>query len=146
MVDSDFRNNRVDDPKKISAKQEKQVKRWVSDYFDKAVVKKRQHDAKKAERRKQKENGTHASPSTPLANGPVLKESPASDLEGDGEAEAEAEDDDDDDVAMELDDEVEGNGDAHMQDPDDSPTGEVPGQGQGDGLSAIVAQPLQPGT
>jgi len=40
LVSSDFKNNRVDDPNKISSKQEKKVKIYVKEYFDKAVEKK----------------------------------------------------------------------------------------------------------
>ncbi len=41
----------MEDPTKISARQEKQVKKYVQDYFEKAVVKKKEHDRKKAERK-----------------------------------------------------------------------------------------------
>ncbi|QSZ30627.1 hypothetical protein DSL72_000185 [Monilinia vaccinii-corymbosi] len=52
LVASDFKNNRVEDPTKISGKQEKKVKKYVRDYFDKAVEKKKAMDKKRAERRK----------------------------------------------------------------------------------------------
>ena len=51
LVNSDYKNKRVQDPTKISSKQEKQVKKYVKDFFDKAVAKREQHDRKKAERR-----------------------------------------------------------------------------------------------
>ena len=41
----------MEDPTKISSRQEKQVKKYVHDYFDKAVVKKKEHDRKKSERK-----------------------------------------------------------------------------------------------
>lgn len=50
LVNSDFKNNRVEDPRQISSRQEKQVKKYVKEYFDKAVVKKRAYEQKKAER------------------------------------------------------------------------------------------------
>lgn len=50
LVNSDFKNNRVGDPRQISSRQEKQVKKYVKEYFDKAVVKKRVYEQKKAER------------------------------------------------------------------------------------------------
>ena len=50
LVNSDFKNNRVGDPRQISSRQEKQVKKYVKEYFDKAVVKKRAYEQKKAER------------------------------------------------------------------------------------------------
>ncbi|RDW78418.1 histone-lysine N-methyltransferase-1 [Coleophoma crateriformis] len=50
LVASDFKNNRVEDPTKISEKQEKKVKKYVRDFFEKAVEKKKIMDRKKAER------------------------------------------------------------------------------------------------
>jgi hypothetical protein len=55
LVASDFRKNRVEDPTQISARQEKQVKKFVKDFFDKAVAKKKERDRKKEEE-KLKEN------------------------------------------------------------------------------------------
>lgn len=49
-MNSDFKNKRVGDPRQISSRQEKQVKKYVKEYFDKAVVKKRVYEQKKAER------------------------------------------------------------------------------------------------
>lgn len=48
LVNSDFKNNRVDDPTQISEKQKKKVKQFCKDFFDKAVVKHRAHEKKKA--------------------------------------------------------------------------------------------------
>ncbi|KAF2454529.1 hypothetical protein BDY21DRAFT_291302, partial [Lineolata rhizophorae] len=50
LVNSDFKNGRVEDPTKISTKQEKQVKKFVKEYFEKAVAKKREHDRLRAEK------------------------------------------------------------------------------------------------
>ncbi|KAE8449170.1 histone methyltransferase set2 [Mollisiaceae sp. DMI_Dod_QoI] len=50
LVASDFKNNRVEDPTKISEKQEKKVKRYVRDFFEKAVEKKKILDKKKKEK------------------------------------------------------------------------------------------------
>lgn len=50
-MSSDYKNHRVEDPTKISSRQEKQVKKYVQDYFEKAVAKKKEHDKKKAERK-----------------------------------------------------------------------------------------------
>jgi hypothetical protein len=47
LVSSDFKNKRVTDPTTITPKQERNVKKYVKDYFDKAVQKKADHDAKK---------------------------------------------------------------------------------------------------
>lgn len=51
LVASDFKNNRVEDPTKITSKQEKKVKKYVKDFFDKAVAKKATHDRLKAEKK-----------------------------------------------------------------------------------------------
>lgn len=49
LVSSDYKNNRVTDPTKISDKAAKKVKQYVKDYLDKAVAKKHAHDkARKA--------------------------------------------------------------------------------------------------
>ncbi len=75
LVNSDFKNKRVEDPTHISLHQEKQVKKYVKEYFDKAVAKKRDHDKKKADR-KEKEGA--ASSVAPLANETFDKEEPDS--------------------------------------------------------------------
>ena len=90
LVSSDFKNHRVEDPTKISSRQEKHVKKYVKEYFDKAVAKKREHEKKKAERRS-KEGESAASP-TPALGTEVKK----------GE-----ESDGDQDMAMSDDDEYE---------------------------------------
>lgn len=51
MVNSDYKNHRVEDPTKISSRQEKQVKKYVHEYFEKAVAKKKEHDKKKVEKK-----------------------------------------------------------------------------------------------
>ncbi|ORY70083.1 uncharacterized protein BCR38DRAFT_99314 [Pseudomassariella vexata] len=50
LVSSDYKNKRVEDPTKISSKQEKKVKKYVKEFFDKAVTKYNAHEKKKAER------------------------------------------------------------------------------------------------
>ncbi|KAJ8608471.1 hypothetical protein MRB53_039636 [Persea americana] len=62
LVASDFKNGRVQDPAVISHKQEKQVKKYVKEYFDKAVLKKVDHDRKKAEKRAHGEKNGHSVP------------------------------------------------------------------------------------
>ena len=47
LVNSDFKNNRVEDPTQISEKQQKKVKNFCKEYFDKAVVKQREREKKK---------------------------------------------------------------------------------------------------
>ena len=55
-MNSDYKNNRVSDPTRISLKQQKHIKKFVTAFFEKAVEKKQAHDKKKAER-KAKEAG-----------------------------------------------------------------------------------------
>ena len=88
LVSSDFKNNRVEDPTKISSRQEKQVKKHVKEYFDKAVAKKREHEKKKAGR-VSKEGDSAASPARAMV----------------AEVKEEEESDGDQDMAMSDDDE-----------------------------------------
>ncbi|CAJ2507019.1 Uu.00g082050.m01.CDS01 [Anthostomella pinea] len=50
LVASDYKNNRVADPTSITEKQERKVKQYVKDYFDRAVEKVKDHEKKKAQR------------------------------------------------------------------------------------------------
>ncbi|KAM3065681.1 histone methyltransferase set2 [Clarireedia jacksonii] len=50
LVASDFKNNRVEDPTRISEKQEKKVKRYVRDFFEKAVEKKKELERRRKEK------------------------------------------------------------------------------------------------
>lgn len=50
LVSSDYKHNRVDDPTTISEKQEKKIKKYVKDFFDKAVIKHREHEKRKTAR------------------------------------------------------------------------------------------------
>src|SRR5271154_5142266 len=67
LVASDFKNNRVEDPTKISTKQEKKVKKYVKDFFDKAVAKKAAHDKMKAA--KKPHSGTNGTDVEDAPNG-----------------------------------------------------------------------------
>ena len=82
----------MEDPTKVSSRQEKHVKKYVKEYFDKAVAKKREHEKKKAGRRS-KEEESAVSP-TPVMAAEVKKEE-------------EEESDGDQDMAMSDDDEYE---------------------------------------
>lgn len=90
LVSSDFKNHRVEDPTKISSRQEKQVKKYVKEYFDKAVAKKREHEKKKAERRSKE--GVSGTPTTPAIVAGVKKE----EEESDGDQDMAMSDDDED--------------------------------------------------
>ncbi|RAL05616.1 SET and WW domain protein [Aspergillus ibericus CBS 121593] len=50
LVNSDFKNNRVGDPTKIDDKQQKKVKKFCKEFFDKAVAKHRAYEQRKTER------------------------------------------------------------------------------------------------
>ncbi|KAI1337798.1 histone-lysine N-methyltransferase [Xylariaceae sp. FL0016] len=50
LVASDYKNNRVDNPTSITEKQEKKIKKYVKDFFERAAEKYKDHEKKKAER------------------------------------------------------------------------------------------------
>ncbi|KAE8144855.1 histone-lysine N-methyltransferase, H3 lysine-36 specific [Aspergillus avenaceus] len=50
LVNSDFKNSRVEDPTKISDKQQKKIKKYCKEFFDKAVVKHRAYEQRKADK------------------------------------------------------------------------------------------------
>jgi histone-lysine N-methyltransferase SETD2 len=73
LVASDFKNGRVDDPTKISEKQEKKVKQYVKQFFEKAVEKKKEIDKRKKEKEKAKlVNGISARPEKLNGNSEVI--------------------------------------------------------------------------
>ncbi|KAK9795742.1 hypothetical protein SCARD494_04713 [Seiridium cardinale] len=63
LVSSDYKNNRVDNPTSISKKQEQKVKKYVREFFDKAVMKYSALETKKKAERIQ--NGDGSLSSTP---------------------------------------------------------------------------------
>lgn len=63
LVSSDFKNKRVRDPTKIDDKQQKKVKKFCKEFFDKAVAKHQAHQQRKAE--KLKEGGVENNPASP---------------------------------------------------------------------------------
>ncbi|KAL9602575.1 MAG: hypothetical protein Q9219_001719 [cf. Caloplaca sp. 3 TL-2023] len=62
LVESDFKNHRVEDPTKISHSQERHVKKHVKEFFEKAVVRKKERDVREAN--KGKKEGLPAAPLT----------------------------------------------------------------------------------
>ena len=80
LVNSDYKNHRVEDPTKISSRQEKQVKKYVLDYFEKAVAKKKEHDKKRSERK-----GPQDDPDVPSAAGSTSEMKKDDDSDGDRE-------------------------------------------------------------
>lgn len=67
IVASDFKNRRVENPTHISDKQERVVRKYVKEYFDKAVGKKIEHDRRKEAQRNSKGDPAQKA----LANGGV---------------------------------------------------------------------------
>lgn len=53
LVESDYKHNRVEDPTKITPSQERHVKKHVTEFFEKAVLRKRERDDKDAAKKKQ---------------------------------------------------------------------------------------------
>lgn len=80
LVASDFKNNRVEDPTKISENQEKKVKRAVREYFDKAVRKRVVRDAKLADSKKREKqanpNGNGTNGKDPKREDTTMSSSP----------------------------------------------------------------------
>ncbi|KAK3990199.1 putative histone-lysine N-methyltransferase, H3 lysine-36 specific SET2 [Cladorrhinum sp. PSN332] len=66
LVASDYKNNRVEDPTSISPKQEKKVKKYVRDYFERAVVKFKEQQ----EQQKKKDGGDGSNGVASSAGGP----------------------------------------------------------------------------
>lgn len=87
-MNSDFKNHRVEDPSQISSRQEKHVKKFAKEFFDKAVAKQIEYEKKKVEP-KDKEGEIAASPTRVIT--PTLKKEPN---ESDGEKGMEMSEDD----------------------------------------------------
>ncbi|KAF2428105.1 hypothetical protein EJ08DRAFT_331004 [Tothia fuscella] len=79
MVESDYKNNRVTDPNKLSSKQVKAIKKYVVDFFNKAVKKRREYEKKKREKVEaerqaaEKKAGSTTPPTLPPASSSVSK-------------------------------------------------------------------------
>ncbi|KAI1410143.1 hypothetical protein F5Y13DRAFT_77543 [Hypoxylon sp. FL1857] len=73
LVASDYKNNRVDDPTSITEKQERKVKKYVKDFFERAVEKYRDHEKKKAERASKGQDASQTSHQTDSAT-PAAKD------------------------------------------------------------------------
>ncbi|OAA54113.1 set and ww domain containing protein [Niveomyces insectorum RCEF 264] len=50
LVASDYKNNRVEDPSTITARQEKKIRAYVRDFFERAVQKYQDHEKRRTER------------------------------------------------------------------------------------------------
>lgn len=98
LVESDFKHKRVGDPTKVNEKTERGVKKYAKDYFDKCVVRHREHEKKKADRRASKEakakvngdSGSYTPPGEPMA----------------ATEEADTIEDDDEDIKLELNEDI----------------------------------------
>ncbi|KAI1457749.1 hypothetical protein F4805DRAFT_163965 [Annulohypoxylon moriforme] len=74
LVASDYKNHRVEDPTSITEKQEKKVKKYVKDFFERAVEKYKAHEKKKAERANHAHNVAQPIDSTDSATAPAAKD------------------------------------------------------------------------
>ncbi|KAN0115174.1 hypothetical protein V8E51_004718 [Hyaloscypha variabilis] len=82
LVASDFKNGRVDDPNKISQKQEKKVKAYVRQFFEKAVEKRKELDKRKKEKEKARlANGNSGSPEKVNGKAAVEEDGKAEDID-----------------------------------------------------------------
>lgn len=86
LVASDYKNGRVDDPTSITVKQEKKVKQYVKDFFDRAVEKFREHEKKKAERAARHAARRGSSGPDPNLAGPSIETASKEVVEEDDEA------------------------------------------------------------
>jgi hypothetical protein len=96
LVASDFKNNRVEDPTKISDKQEKKVKKFVREYFEKAVEKKKAIDRKKRERAKAHGVDGDSEDQKPKTNGHVAETESVKEEDAKEDIDIEISDDEDD--------------------------------------------------
>ena len=78
LVESDYKKGRVEDPTKISPSQERHVKKHVKDFFEKAVTRKKERDAKGA-----KKSCQSGPPGASQANDDDTKAKEDEDSEGD---------------------------------------------------------------
>jgi len=96
LVASDFKHNRVEDPTRITDKQEKKVRKYVKEFFDKAVAKKAAHDKMKVDKKhdsatdgsstKEPSNGTSSTTiEADVENAVRVEEPDDMDLSDDGE-------------------------------------------------------------
>lgn len=77
LVNSDFKNRRVQDPTKIDSKKEKQVRTYVRDYFDKASKKHKEREQRRTERKAKQASADASSAGAVAAE--ILKEEAESD-------------------------------------------------------------------
>lgn len=81
LVASDYKNNRVDDPTTITEKQEKKIRRYVKDFFERAVQKFKEHQQKTAGEAAKAEPGVPLSSEGAMPE--TLAESPTTKLDED---------------------------------------------------------------
>lgn len=92
LVASDYKNHRVDDPTTISSNQARKIKKFVKDFFDRAVVKHRENEQRAAQRAGPSSSGAPSptnggsamEPKSPLgrngaSNAPVKNQQPDAD-------------------------------------------------------------------
>lgn len=89
LVESDYKNHRVQDPSRITSKQESQVKKYVKDFFDKVVAQKKALEKRKDELRAARER--EGRPAESIA--PIVLTDEKKETMSDGEPELELSDD-----------------------------------------------------
>jgi histone-lysine N-methyltransferase SETD2 len=72
LASSDFKNDRVSDPNQVSPDHAKSVKKFTKEYFDKAVIKHREHE-QRLRRKAAKEDAGHGIKSTTPDGNPPAK-------------------------------------------------------------------------
>ncbi|KAL8782875.1 MAG: hypothetical protein Q9213_005052 [Squamulea squamosa] len=88
LVDSDYKHGRVEDPTNITPSQERRVKKYVTEFFEKAVLRKKERDEKDMDKKKKGDLPLE----TPNGHGDVDAKQ---DEDSDGEHRMDMSDDDD---------------------------------------------------
>lgn len=83
LVNSDYKAGRVDNPTKISEKQQKKVKAYCKDYFDKAAAKHKKHEEERAAR-KGKKAAAGSSQATPSHSPHHVQDAPMKEEDDEG--------------------------------------------------------------
>jgi histone-lysine N-methyltransferase SETD2 len=95
LVASDYKAGRVKNPTKIDERQQKKVKEFCKQFFDKAYQKHKKHEMEKATRDKGKRDANSDMSATPAGSPRAEEPSPENDDEDDDVKMSDVEDDDD---------------------------------------------------
>jgi len=83
LVASDFKAGRVKNPTKIDEKQQKKVKEYCKQYFEKAAQKHKKNEHEKAVTKATKESATSSAIASPVVQSPAMDLTPDTDIKRD---------------------------------------------------------------